>query len=230
MRFYCSIAIYCHFQANSNSSDGIFSPQHPIINPNSFNLASCRSPNQSLAALAIPSNVRVQVLPRLYSQADSDMSKSILLAIYTYVGKFDPQLHPLTSQMMQQPGYSTPKAISMTSSSPTSGPAVGFNRTGSFNSIRRPVGSAREHKQRVLFILVLAPNQQPFSGYLAESISAILNQNEVSVTTTLSTKKHETGYRCINSYIVGKELGQGTSGEVRFYRYPSQVLVMRYLI
>lgn len=54
-------------------------------------------------------------------------------------------------------------------------------------------------------------------------------QNEVSVTTTLSTKKHETGFRSINNYILGKELGQGTSGEVHpqsALTYPPSLLTL----
>ena len=122
------------------------------------------------------------------------------------------QVHPLTSQMMQQPGFSTPNPISISSSSPSSGSAVGFNRTGSFSNRRPASARTGEHKQRVLAHPVFSTD-----AFLLVFFLRFVIQNEVSVTTTLSTKKHETGYRCINNYIVGKELGQGTSGEVNFH-------------
>jgi CRP-like cAMP-binding protein len=44
--------------------------------------------------------------------------------------------------------------------------------------------------------------------------SSTAGQNEVNVSTTLSMKKLESGYRLINKYIVERELGKGSFGEV----------------
>lgn len=56
------------------------------------------------------------------------------------------------------------------------------------------------------------------SGFLKSRTSSMGFNSEVSVSTTLSVKKLESGFKLINKYIVERELGKGSFGEVYLCR------------
>ncbi len=90
-----------------------------------------------------------------------------------------------------------------------------------FNEVLTDVLSKRKEvrKQRERDELVGSPNPSLGSSPSLRKMSirsraSSSGLSEVSVSTTLSMKKLESGYRVINKYIVERELGKGSYGEV----------------
>lgn len=83
---------------------------------------------------------------------------------------------------------------------------------------RKEIRKQREEREETAS--TASPSPGLTSGYSrkqsvrARTSTSGMNSGEVSVSTTLSMKKLESGYRLINKYIVERELGKGTFGEV----------------